>query len=135
MKESLPACGFSIGFERLVLLLKEKDAMRSSSTVFMPVFSESLRASVLTIAQELRSQGLEVDVYADEAKLKAQFKYASDLKRRWVVICGEDELRSGQLKIKDFDSGLEEEVSREKLATALRSKITSLCFRTDFVFY
>jgi histidyl-tRNA synthetase len=123
MKESLPACGFSIGFERLALLLKEQEKLKSSSTVFIPVFHESLRVEVLRIATELRQNGIAVDVYADEAKLKTQFKYASDMNRRWVVICGEDELAQKRLKLKDFESGQEEDIARQDLIAALKIKL------------
>jgi histidyl-tRNA synthetase len=123
MKESLPACGFSIGFERLALLLKEQEKMKSSSTVFIPVFKEKLRVEVLKIAGELRLNGIAVDVYADESKLKNQFKYAGDMNRRWVVICGDDELAQNRLKLKDFESGQEEEIARENLISALKSKL------------
>ena len=123
MKESLPACGFSIGFERLALLLKEKEESKLSSTIFIPVFDESLRSTVLKIAQEIRAAGMAVDVYSDEAKLKTQFKYASEMKRRWVLICGQDELNSRRYKIKDFESGGEEEVPSSNLVSSLRSKL------------
>lgn len=121
-KEPIPACGFSIGFERLVLLLKEKAQaeVQSQSGLFIPVFDEKLRGDVLRLASKIRSQGFEVDVFPDAAKLKAQFKYASEKKYRWVLILGEDELSSRQFKLKDFENEKEIPVKEPELLSLLR---------------
>lgn len=118
--QDVPACGFSIGFERLALLLAESEqAKMESSSIFMPVFDESLRASVLGVAQTLRSNGLIVDVYSDQAKVKNQFKFASDLKYRWVLIIGDEEWKTKKFKLKDFHSGQETEVAESELISKL----------------
>lgn len=122
LKKSVPAVGFSIGFERLLLLMAEKEALVKAprAEVFVAVVSEDLRPQVLRLASVLRSSGLQVSVYPGEGKLKSQLKYASDLSFRWVLILGEDEFRSSVAIVKDFASGGEERVAFSDLQRFLR---------------
>ncbi len=110
--QEIPACGISIGFERLVLLLAELEQQNQSDSqvLFFPVFDESLRARVCSLAAELRSLGLCVDVFPDAAKIKNQFRFASEQGYRWVLVAGETEWSQGVFKLKDFKSGEELEV-------------------------
>jgi histidyl-tRNA synthetase len=119
--QEIAACGFSIGFERLVLLLaeQEKQAQSDSQVVFVPVFEEALRPQACALASELRAQGLCVDVYPDEARIKNQFRFASDQGYRWVLVAGESEWSSGRFKVKDFQSGAETELTQAELTPYL----------------
>lgn len=111
--QSVPACGFSIGFERLALLLAESQFQLRSNMVFIPVFSEELRSKTLQLAQQLREQGIGVDVFPDQAKIKNQFKFASDSGYRWILICGEEEFARGSFKLKDFKTSEEIELPQQ----------------------
>ncbi len=119
--QDIPACGFSIGFERLALLLEENEAkvMQDLKTLFIPVFDEALRGKVLSLAADLRSKGIAVDVFPDSAKIKNQFKFASDIGYKWVLVAGEQEWNSRSFKIKDFQSGVEREVPENQLVTTI----------------
>lgn len=119
--QDIPACGFSIGFERLVLLLAEKEQSEKTDLqgVFVPVFDESLRTPVCILAKALREAGVTVNVFPDRAKLKNQFKFASDAGYRWVLIVGEQEWSSKVFKLKDFKNGTEIEVPESELVSRL----------------
>ncbi|MDB5037914.1 MAG: Histidine--tRNA ligase [Bacteriovoracaceae bacterium] len=118
-KQEIPACGFSIGFDRLLLLLTETEKAKNS-VLFIPIFSEDLRIPLCHLANGLRREGITVDVYPDEAKLKTQFKYAADLQYQWVLIVGEDEWKTKTFKLKDFSSGQETSVSEANLISHLK---------------
>ncbi len=121
----IPACGFSIGFERLALLLAESEAQKQKdlSKLFVPVFTESLRASVLGWTAPLRSAGLTIDVFPAAAKLKNQFKFAADAGYRWVLIVGEQEWSSKIFKLKDFKEGSELELPEHQMIDHLRKSM------------
>lgn len=105
-----PAFGGSIGFERLFLLLQEQNSLQASSNIphiFFPLFHENLRAQVLDLAAGLRKRGLSVDVFPDAAKLKNQFKYADDRKIPFTAILGDEEAKSGKIKVKRMENGEE----------------------------
>jgi histidyl-tRNA synthetase len=77
----------------------------------------------LELAADLRSQGLSVDVFPDQAKIKNQFKFASESGYRWVLIVGEDEWNSKLFKLKDFLSGVEIQVPLEQVGAHLKGLI------------
>lgn len=115
--QSYPAVGFSIGFDRMMGLLQEQGKIvdERDKTIFMPVFDEALRGSMLDLAAELRRRGLYVDVYADRAKLGKQMKYADEHGYRWVILMGEDEQKAGRVKLKDFRAGTERDLTLTEL--------------------
>jgi histidyl-tRNA synthetase len=124
--ESVAAFGGSIGFERLCLLLAERQSLVSdglSPQVFLPLFSEPLRAKVCILAQQLRARGLRVDVFPDASKLKNQFKYADDRKIPFTVLLGEDEDKNGIVKLKHMESRQEETL----LQSDLMLRMENLC--------
>jgi len=122
-KETMPAVGFSIGFDRLMLLLAAQAQEKSfkNHSVFMPLFNDELRPAILQIAKRLRERSIQVDVFPEAAKLKNQFKFADSCRYRWALVVGEDELKSGLLKLKDMQSGAEESLDEPAVAGRVKS--------------
>jgi histidyl-tRNA synthetase len=119
----VPACGGSIGFERLMLILEESGRAPASlpPDAVVTVFSEELRLGSLELAAGLRAQGLVADVYPGTGKLKAQFRYADQKKARFCLVVGPDEAARGVVKLKDMSTGAEAESPVPDLAGRLRS--------------
>ena len=115
-----PACGVSIGFERLMLVLQEsREREASGPDAVMTVFSEELRAESLRLARDLRARGLSVDVYPGEGKLKAQFKYADSRQARFALVLGPEEAAAHKIKAKELATGAESLLEFKELAAAL----------------
>jgi histidyl-tRNA synthetase len=102
-----PACGISIGFERLMLILEEQAKAAPGPDACLTVFSDELRAQGLRWAARLRDEGLTVDVYPGSGKLKAQFKYADARKARFALVLGPEEAAAGKIKAKELATGQE----------------------------
>ena len=121
--QPIPACGGSIGFERLMLLLAQTSAGLAASgpDVCVTVFSEELRPKSLALATSLRRRGLSVDLYPGSGKLKAQFKYADSKKAAFAVVLGPDESAAGRVNLKNLKTGEEKAVEQAALADALLS--------------
>jgi histidyl-tRNA synthetase len=119
--QPVPACGGSIGFERLLLILEEsgKAPATSAPDAVVTIFSEELRVPSLQLAASLRAAGLSIDVYPGSGKLKAQFKYADQKKAAFCLVLGPDEAAQGLVKVKQMQSGTEESVSAADLAARL----------------
>ena len=62
----------------------------------------------IELATKLRQQGINTEIYLNDKKLKAKFKYADKLEIPKVIIIGEDELRENKIKIKDMITGEEQ---------------------------
>lgn len=122
--QAVPACGASIGFERLLLVLEETGAVsaKEGKRVCVTIFDENLRQKTLDLAAELRSRkipGVSVDVFPGSGKLKAQFKYADSTGADYAVVMGPEEADAGMLKRKDMKTGVEALMSFEDLAAGL----------------
>jgi histidyl-tRNA synthetase len=109
----VPACGFSLGLERIIVVMSEREMfpnelVASPAEVMVTIWNENSIAESLALATELRKEGLRVDVYPDADKMGKQFKYASARGIPFVAIIGDDERARAQVAIKDMRSGEQE---------------------------
>ena len=68
---------------------------------------ETQDTTYLKLANELRAQGINTEVFLNNKKLKAKFKYADKLQIPYVIIIGEDELQANKVKVKNMQTGEE----------------------------
>jgi histidyl-tRNA synthetase len=118
-----PGIGFAIGADRLVLTL-EAHAGQVSGTLadaYIAPLGEGLNPAALVLARELRRAELRIEVGDGSFRIKKSFETADKLARN-IVLLGEDELGSGILTVKNFASGDQVKLPREKLAAALTSR-------------
>ena len=128
-KQRLPGVGASLGVDRLLAALEELGlplAGAEPGGVFLPFFEKTRGSDYLALAQDLRQQGVAVELYPDPKKLGAQLKYADRRGHRFAVIVGGDEWASGVAKVKDLESGETSEVAFDSLATHLAAARESL---------
>jgi histidyl-tRNA synthetase len=119
-----PACGGSIGFERLMLVLEElgKGAGQEAPDAVVTVFSDELRGRSLEVGAALRAKGLSIDVYPGTGKLKAQFKYADQKKAAYAVVIGPDEAGRGVMQVKAMATGEEQALSLDEACALIAGK-------------
>jgi histidyl-tRNA synthetase len=113
----VPACGFSLGLERIIVVMTERNmfpesVVRGSVDAMVTLWNEDSRADALALASEMRGAGLRVDIYPDAEKLGKQFKYASSRKVPFVAIVGDDERARGMVSIKDLRTGDQQAIAR-----------------------
>ncbi len=106
----VPACGFSLGLERIIVVMNERGMFPASVVdggvdVMVTVWSQETSGESLALASDLRRSGLRVDVYPEPDKLGKQFKYASSRQVPFVAILGDDERARSEVSIKDLRSG------------------------------
>jgi histidyl-tRNA synthetase len=124
--KDVPACGFSLGLERIIVVMNERGMfpaaiVSSPADVMVTIWNEESVGESIALANELRSKGLRVDVYPEADKLAKQFKYAASRGIRFVAIIGEDERSRGEVAIKDMKSGEQRNVKRNAAAETLRN--------------
>lgn len=110
-KEQIPACGFSLGLERILVVMDERGmfppeiAESAPADVLVTVFSEETLGDSLRFASGLREQGIRVTLYPEADKIGKQLKYADAIGVRYVCILGPEEIASGKAKFKDLRTG------------------------------
>ncbi|QQS34060.1 MAG: histidine--tRNA ligase [Acidobacteriota bacterium] len=126
-KEQIPACGFSLGLERILVVMEERGmfppeiAESTPADVMVTVWSDETIAESLKLAAELRSDGLRVTVYPEPDKFGKQIKYADQIKVPYVCILGESEIAEGKVIIKNMATGEQISVLRGETAPTLLS--------------
>jgi histidyl-tRNA synthetase len=118
--QAVPACGFSLGLERILVVMTERgmfpsDATARAADVLVTIWNAETVAESLTLARQLRAAGLRVEVYPDADKIGKQLKYASSRHARYAVIAGDDERAKGSVMVKDLTSGEQSEVPQAEL--------------------
>ena len=110
--KKLPGVGISIGLTRLFYKLNELNLIKveknSVSDVLIVPMTDDLQMAI-KIANDLRKNGINTEVFLNDKKLKAKMKYADKLKIPYVIVIGEDEINSGIVKIKNMKTGEEVE--------------------------
>jgi histidyl-tRNA synthetase len=114
-----PGIGFAMGEDRLVLtLLSQESALAQLADAYIAPLGEGLNAAALSLARDLRHQGLWIELGDGSFRLKKSFD-AADKTAHHIVILGEDELQSGILTVKTFATGIQTKVPRADLAVFL----------------
>ena len=119
--EEIPACGFSLGLERILVVMTERNMFPSelashAADVLVTLFEGEPVEDALRLAGELRAAGLRVDVYPEPDKLAKQFKYASARGVKFVAVVGADERAASEVTLKNMQSGEQKRVKREEIA-------------------
>jgi len=97
----VPAVGFAIGMERLISLLPSQASQEGAGKkVYVACLGEAAQRELLPILSDLRRAGLTVMTDFDQGSLKSLLRQADRLGTDWVIIVGEDELKSGQAQVK-----------------------------------
>ena len=127
--KKLPGVGISIGLTRLFYKLNElniiKAEKKSVSDILIIPLVEDLTIPI-KVATELRESGINTEIYLNDKKLKAKFKYADKLQIPFVIIIGEDEIEQNKIKLKNMQTGEEKEIK----ISNLKEEINLLLFTT-----
>ena len=104
---SIPACGFSLGLERILVVMAERGMFPESlfttpADVMISVFDGKDMPHAMRVAALLRQSGLRVMVYPDADRIGKQIKYADSRGIPFVAILGGDEIEKGTVTVKDL---------------------------------
>ena len=126
----VPACGFSLGLERIIVVMTERgmfpeEIERAAADVLVTIWNDESVADALALASMLRREvpSLRVDVYPEADKLGKQLKYASLRGVPFVLVVGDEERGRGEVTLKNMKSGGQETVNRESVASILYDKL------------
>ena len=111
--KKLPGVGISIGLTRLFYKLQELNLIKAkkksiSDVLIIPMVEDF--SIPLKVANTLRNNGVNTEIYLNNKKLKAKFKYADKLEIPYVIVIGEDEIEKQVVKLKNMQTGEEQEI-------------------------
>lgn len=112
-----PAVGFAAGVERLVLAMDAEglfDEDQSFVDLFIAPMDITCLEGITPVVHDLREKGFKVHVELMRRSVKAMMRDANRQKARWVAVIGEQELESGQLRLKNM-------IGNEQVDTAINA--------------
>lgn len=121
--KSLPGVGIAIGVTRLFDQLNDlkliKTEKESISDVLVISTSDDV-SECLPIANTFRKEGINTEVYMNDKKMKAKFKYADKLKIPYVAIIGEDEVKENKVSLKNLVTGKQDTINIQEAVEILK---------------
>ena len=121
--KKLPGVGVSIGLTRLFYKLNElnaiKETQKSIAKVLIAPMTENIERA-LEVSKILRDNGINTEVYLEDKKIKAKFKYADHLQIPYVIIIGEDEIENKTVSLKNMENGEQQTISLDEAIKILK---------------
>ena len=107
--DDVSGVGISFGIDRIYLVMEElglfpKDIDLSTQVMFVN-FGEKESLYCLSLLKELRNNNISAELYPSSVKIKKQMTYADNKGVQFVIMIGEDEMKSNTLSVKDMSSG------------------------------
>lgn len=121
--KKLPGVGISIGFTRLFYKLNELNAIKEEKQSIAKVLVVSMvedKSRAVEIASILRKENIATEVYLEDKKIKAKFKYADRLLIPYVIVIGEEEIEKDVVTLKNMITGEQETLKIEDVVTKVK---------------
>ncbi len=127
---SIPAVGFGMGIERVLMLLDaledgecKLDIEDETPQVFVACLNRQMAIPAFSLMEGFRAAGLRADMDHQGRSLKAQFKYAGKLGAKYMAILGDDEIAKGVVKLRDMNTKEEWETPLDGAPEALKARL------------
>ena len=121
--KNMPGVGVSFGAERIYDVLEELQLFPAEDSAALKVlfvsFDDASHRYAFRCLNQLRAAGINADLYPDPVKMKKQMKYANDRQVPFVVLIGDNEMETGQLALKNMETGEQEQLTVEALIERL----------------
>ena len=121
--KKLPGVGISIGLTRLFYKLNELNALKEEQNSIAKVLVVSMvedNSKALEVATALRNKNINAEVYLENKKIKAKFKYADRLAIPYVIVIGEDEIANNTVALKNMQTGEQETLKIEEVIKKIK---------------
>jgi len=111
----IPGVGISFGVDRIYDVMEELklfpgDVYVGTQVLFFNL-GETESKKAFELAQQLRNKNIRCEIYHEQSKFDKQFKYAEKKNIPFVIIIGEEEIKTGSCKVKNIVSGEQREIS------------------------
>ncbi len=122
----LPAVGFALGVDRLIIELKkllEGKTINKEIDCYIMSINEEEKRFALTIAQDLRLNNVICEINSTNLSLKSQFKLADNYHAKFLIILNSEELNKGLITVKDNATKEEIKLDEKDLVDYIISNI------------
>ena len=122
--ENMSGVGISFGFDRICIVLEALDLFpkftEKGTQVLFVNFGESEANYCLNLLKKLRSEGIKSEIYPSATKMKKQMQYADKKNVEYVLLVGENEMKTNTITIKNMFDGSQKNVTFEQLLLTIK---------------
>jgi histidyl-tRNA synthetase len=118
--------GISFGVDRIYDVMEEMklfdtlNLQNEGTQILFVNFGKEEEQFCLKLLRQVRSAGINAELYPDAAKMKKQMSYADAKKIPFVVLVGTEEMKSGLLTLKNMQSGEQEKITFDELLKKIK---------------
>lgn len=120
--QKIPALGFAMGLERLLLVMDKQGCdylVPKKTDIYFATMGEAALERAMELSRSLREFGYCAEYDLMGRGIKAQMKYANKIGAVYTLVLGDNELSEGKAKLKEMESGSETEIQLDDRFTAV----------------
>ncbi|MFH1784312.1 MAG: histidine--tRNA ligase [bacterium] len=125
-QEGTGAVGFSLGMERLVMIIKAQELSvdtGSSAQVYIATLGEKAREYAIGVLFKLRRAGVFAEMNYDDRSLKAQLRQANKTNADYALIVGDEELKDGKILLRNMEDSAQSDVALSDVMDTILKKL------------
>ena len=119
----IPGIGFAMGIERIVLLAKPERESTQFPQLFIAALGERAQVKAFELANQLHLEGIRAEIDYEGKSLKAQMRRANKLGSRYVLMIGENELKTGRAVLRDMERKDQEEMRLNEAVEEIKRRV------------
>jgi len=127
--QPIPACGFSLGLERIISAMRKKEiepVISKVPLVFLAQIGEQAKQKSFKLLEDFRKEKVAVFQLFAKDSLKSQLELADKLGIRYVLILGQKEVLEGTILLRDMEGGVQETIDFDKVVSEVKNKLKEI---------
>ena len=124
--DNMSGVGASIGIDRLIAALEKLELIKGKNTtadVLILNIDDKYISNIYKLGEELRYNGIKVEIYPETTRFKKQMKYANNKGHEFIIILGENEIESNTITLKNMTNGEQQNIDTvEKLVEIIKNR-------------
>ncbi len=124
--KDFPGCGGSLGIERIVNIMKDKEIslpIQNPPSVFFAQLGMMPRQKGLSLLEDFRKARISVAEAFSKDSLKNQLRMADRLKVKYTLILGQKEVFEDMIILREMRTGKQETVNIDKIVDVVKKKL------------
>ena len=122
-----PAAGWSMGMERVILAIKQKNVsvpeVGIKPKVFLVQLGDAAKKKSLTLFENLRKAGVEVKSSLGRDSIKSQLRIANRLGVKYTLIFGQKEALEDTIIVREMETGIQETILLDKIVEDIKKRL------------
>lgn len=121
----LPSAGFGTGIERIIQTMIKQEVelpLPNAPEIFLIAMGDEAKSICFTLLNDLRRNSISAQMDFSSKKLNKSMQLANQIRAQYVVVIGENEIKEGQIELKNMQTGEKYKLPIKDLSQKFKSK-------------